>query len=100
MGIKSLGFFFMGIFHLKVSLSYTYAMELVESQHKSLMTTLITAFDSGSPLFACIYFKYIEANEEVLFRIHFWFGFIGWIMFVAFIPESPRWLFLNKGTNS
>jgi hypothetical protein len=93
--LKSAGFFFMGIFHLKVSLSYTYALDLVPSSQKSLMTTLITAFDSGSPLFACIYFKYFLANEDALLKIHFWFGFAGWMMFAILMPESPRWLFLS-----
>ena len=90
----------MGIFHLKISLSYTYALEFVPNAWKSTMTTLITAFDSGSPLFACIFFKFFRPDEELLLKIHFWFGFAGCIVFLIFIPESPRWLFLSKGANS
>jgi MFS family permease len=65
--LRSVGFWLQGFFHLKISLSYTHALDLVPSQHKSLVTTLITALDSGTPLFACFFFKFINKHEDLAF---------------------------------
>lgn len=90
----------MGLFHLKISLSYTHAMDLVPADYKTTVSTLITACDSGTPMFACIFFKFIDADESLLLRIHFWCGFVGCLLFITFVPESPKWLFLRKGVRS
>jgi MFS family permease len=94
MHVKSIGYFFLGFFHLKISLSFTYALELVPNQFKPTMTTLIAAGDAASPLIAGAFFKFFELNIAHLLKLHFQFGVIGCILFAVFIPESPRWLFL------
>ena len=98
--VKEIGYFFMGLFHLKITLSYTHVMDMVPTDYKSTVSTLITAADSGSPMFACLFLKFYQPDEHLLLKIHFWCGFVGCILFIVFIPESPRWLFLRKGVNS
>ena len=57
--IRALGLFLQGIFHLKVSLSYTHMLELVEEKNKAMASTLITCFDSASLIFACSFYLYV-----------------------------------------
>ena len=91
---KSIGYFFLGFMHLKISLSFTYALELVPNSYKSTMTTFIAAGDAASPLVSGAFFKFYEADEATLLKLHFICGFTGCVLFALFIPESPRWLFL------
>ena len=98
--IKSIGYFFLGFFHMKISLSFTYALELVPNRYKSTMTTIIAAGDAASPLLSGFYFKFIEMNTENLLKMHFMTCLTGSFLFIVMIPESPRWLFLQKGVNS
>ena len=94
MFIKSVGYFFLGFFHMKISLSFTYAIELVPNNYKSTMTTIIAAGDAASPLLSGFYFKSIELNTANVLKMHFITCLVGSILFAFFIPESPRWLFL------
>ena len=65
--IKTIGFFLQGLFHLKISLSYTHVLELLPSNSVSIVATLISAFDSGTPMFACLFFKYIDKNLNLVY---------------------------------
>ena len=90
----------LGFFHLKITLSYNHMLDLVPSKYKSLMTTIITAHDAGTSMFACLFFKFVKPNQDLLFTIHFWLGFTSCALYLLFVPESPRWLLLKKGINS
>jgi len=54
--MKKLGFFLEGLFHLKISTSFTHALELVPESKKSIVFTVMLPFDSASILIACLYF--------------------------------------------
>lgn len=54
--MKKLGFFLQGLFHLKISTSFTHALELVPEAKKSIVFTIMLPFDSASILIACLYF--------------------------------------------
>ena len=97
--LKSIGFFFQGFFHIKITLSYTSILDFVPEKSKALSFTLIMAVDAGSPMFACIFFKYYKADEDLLLRAQFWVGAFFTVLYFIFIPESPKWIFMNKGNN-
>jgi MFS family permease len=94
-----LGFFLIGFFHLKISLSYTYAAELVPESSKQIVLTLISAYDACSLLIACCIMKYYKPSEHLVMQLHFGLGLIALILFSLVIPESPKWLFMKFGTN-
>jgi hypothetical protein len=54
--LKTIGFFIQGLFHMKVSLSYTTVLDFVPSAYKSTSATFISAMDAASPMLACLYF--------------------------------------------
>jgi len=95
-----LGFFMIGFFHLKISLSYTYATELVPEDSKQLVLTMITAYDSCTLLLACSIMKFYKPSELVVMQFHFGLSVFALLFFALVIPESPKWLFMKKGTNS
>jgi MFS family permease len=95
-----LGFFLIGFFHLKISLSYTYATELVPEDSKQLVLTIISAYDACSLLLACSIMKFYKPSENVVNTFHFGLTVISLLLFSLVIPESPKWLFMKKGTNS
>ena len=100
MSIKTLGFFLQGLFHLKISLSYLHVLDLIPDNSKSFVYAFITAVDSSTWMVACTAFQYYSNNEDKIFAIHFWIGFTACVIYFFFIPESPRWLFLAKGSNN
>ena len=93
-GLKSLGFFIMGVFHLKITLSYTYILELVEETKKPMASTIINAFDSSSNLITCLILLFFTKNEDTVMRGAWFVGLVGYIIFIVICPESPRWLFM------
>lgn len=94
-----IGFFLIGFFHLKISLSYTYAVELVPESSKQIVLTIISAYDACSLLIACSIMKFYKPSENIVMQFHFVSGLIALILFALIIPESPKWLFMKKGTN-
>ena len=95
-----IGFFLIGFFHLKISLSYTYAAELVPESSKQMVLTIISAYDACSLLIACSIMKYYKPDETLVMQFHFGLGLFALLLFSLVIPESPKWLFMKKGTNS
>lgn len=91
--MKKLGFLLMGLFHLKISTSFTHALELVPEAYKPMVFTLILSFDASSLFVACLYFQYVDTVEKRLLEYHFYGGVISYILYVFLVPESPRWLF-------
>ena len=100
MWMKTFGFFLQGLFHLKISLSYIHILDLVPESSKGFVYTFITAVDSSTWMVACAAFKYYSHDEDKIFEIHFWVGLAACVIYCFFIPESPRWLFLTKGSNN
>lgn len=60
---RAFGFFLQGIFHLKISTSYTHILELVEEKDKAMCSTILTGFDSGALLIACTTYLYYKPDE-------------------------------------
>ena len=94
--MKSLGFFLQGFFHLKITNSYTHALELVADSDKNIVGTLITGFDSFSVAIVSGILYFVDQDEEKVMKFWFWVGMFSVIVYFVFIPESPRFLFTNK----
>lgn len=56
LGIKTVGFFLQGLFHLKISLSYLHVLDLIPESSKSFVYAFITAFDASTWMVACAAF--------------------------------------------
>lgn len=98
--VKKIAFFAYGFLHIKVSLSYTHMFELIEAQHQVFCSTIISAVDVLTMTVTCIFYKYIGSDMDYLFSIVFVIGVITCALYIILVPESPQWLFMNKGSNS
>ena len=56
--LKKIAFFLIGMFHLKIPLSYIYISEFVESKHNLLAYTIISAYDGTTLIFTWHAFKW------------------------------------------
>lgn len=97
---KKVGFFLIGLFHVKLSLSQTYALELMPFGSKNIAITVMLAFDASNLMLACLILKYVTVNMESVLTMYFYMTIVALILFLAFIPESPKWLFMKKGRNN
>ena len=97
--MKSIGFFLMGFFHHKISLSFCYATELCADKDKAMVSTFIQFIDSGMILIAALIFYFIDNNTQTLLSALFVIGTIGVVIFLLFIPESPRYIFMKDPTS-
>lgn len=43
--------------------------------------------------------KFYKPSEMLVLQFHFGLGLFALILFAMIIPESPKWLFMKKGTN-
>ena len=92
---KSLGFLFEGVFHLKNPISYLHCTELLPSEHMEMAVTLMQFFDTSSIVISCFFFLYVDNySNHFLMYIHI-LGVTASILFMLFIPESPRHLFMK-----
>jgi len=70
-------------------------MELMDSASKMTASTFINGIDASTPMFACLYFMYVDNNVESLLQTWYYIGCIIIVLYVVFIPESPRWQFMK-----
>jgi MFS family permease len=63
---KKLGFFLQGLFHIKISLSYTSIFELVPERKKVLCSTLLSAWDGSTILVSCLIFKFYQPKSDIV----------------------------------
>lgn len=81
---------------MKITNSFTHALELVADSKKNIVCTLITGFDSGSVAIISAILYFIEKDEEKVLKVWFWVGIFAVVLYFIFIPESPRFLFMTK----
>ena len=95
-----LGFFMIGFFHTKTTVSYTHIVELVADKDKKIALTLINAYDCSILLVVGMFYQFYEANTDKLLHFQFIVGAICCTLYMLVAPESPQWLILKKGSNS
>jgi len=88
---KILGFLVMGIMHLKFSICFVALFELLSEKNKSIGSTIINVFDSGTVGFACLSYILFSNNYWNLQIVMFITG-IGAFFLTFLVPESPKWL--------
>ena len=98
--VKKIGFFVFGYLHIKISLSYTHMFELTEAKHQVFCSTIITGIDTLTISLTCIIYKYVTNDMDQFFTFLYVIGAITCVLYIVLIPESPQWLFMNKGSNS
>ena len=62
----SIGYFLMGMMHLKITVSYTHMFELIENDHKGFCATLINTVDGATLGITGFTFQFIT-NDGVSF---------------------------------
>ena len=98
--VKKIAFFMFGFLHIKVSISYTHMFELIEAKHHLFCSTIITGMDTLTISVSCIIYKYVTSDMTHFFTIIYIIGVGTCVLYIVLIPESPQWLFMNKGSNS
>ena len=58
--VKQIGYFILAALHMKTTLAYCHASELVSEKHKSLAPTIISMVDSGSIMLSALYLLYVD----------------------------------------
>ena len=99
--VKKIGFFMFGLLHsVKVSIAYAHMFELIEAKHHVFCSTIITGLDTLTISVSCIFYKYVTSDMNYFFSIMYIIGAITCVLYIILVPESPQWLFMNKGSNS
>lgn len=91
----SIGYFLMGMLHLKITVSYTHMFELIENDHKGFCATLINSVDGATLGITGVAFQFIT-NDGVRFQeMMNLITSIAVVLYLLLIPESPSWLLYN-----
>ena len=93
---KTLGFFLLGVFHLKITLSYQYCAEFLENRHKQMALTFISLFDTASIGLSMFYMLQVDNNLVAYVRNWYVMGVVAYFLFLVIVPESPRYLFMKN----
>ena len=100
--LKNLGSFCMGLFHIKLTVCYTYIYEMVQDEHRVLCSTVLNFVDDSSlAVMGCIlYFGDHNRDIDLIFQWHWTIGTVAVILQMLLLPESPKWLFYMEGADS
>ena len=89
---KSIGYFIMGILHLKVTVSYTHIFELIDDDYKGLCATVLNVVDAITLGVVGFCFIFVTKDGVRFMEITFLLSSIFVILYIVFVPESPSWL--------
>lgn len=92
---KTFGMFMQGVLHLRVTLSYTHMYELVREQDKPFCAQMINMFDTLGPAITGSAFLFLTRDAVAYLIVTFQLFTAGALLYLVFIPESPRWLLVN-----
>lgn len=92
---KKWAYFLFGMFHMKITLAYTHIMEMTDNSNKIFANTGIAVFDSLTVAFGYVFLISVNSSVKLLVNMFNVMGIVGIVLFLIFIPESPRWLLLR-----
>lgn len=92
--MKRMGFFLQGLFHIKISNSYTHMFELVPESAKVIGQTCINSYDACTLLIVCVAIKFGGASYQQVAEIQLYVGSVACVLYFLIVPESPTWYFL------
>lgn len=92
---KKWAYFLFGVFHMKITLAYTHIMEMTDNQNKIIANTGIGTFDSFTVALGYVFLLNVSPDVGMLINIFNVIGLVGIVLYVFFVPESPRWLLLR-----
>lgn len=97
MWLKKVGFFTLGLLHIKSTISYQHSYELMPNGYTAVASTVINVVDCLTLLVIGFSLKYFTHDINNVFLGFMIAGIIATILYLAFIPESPKWVFLMEG---
>ena len=93
-GVRTFGFFVLGLSQIKLSQSYVWVSECVPMQSRAMAYTVINIVDASPMIVTCCWFLFVQREWFILNTIMLVVSFLAFGL--AFIcPESPRWLLVN-----
>ena len=94
--VRLIAFAVMGLAQLKTNICYTWLFSIVHTSNKSSVCSFLNAFDTSTMLTTCLYFQFISREWFWLYLVMTVLASMSFIILMAFVPESPRWL-LSQG---
>ena len=73
--------------------------ELLPESKKMIGVTILNGFDSATLMITASLLIY-SRNYDFVNQFYFYIGTLCIIIYLLFIPESPKWLFLKEGGSS
>jgi hypothetical protein len=95
MKVKGLGYLITGFLHMNATLTFTVGIEFMPDKFKTFGSTCINFYNVFALILCNMYLKYINNSTQSLYETLFWIGIVAVVLFIALVPESPRWLFSN-----
>lgn len=95
LSLKATGFFLCGLFHIKQTIAYQHAYELMPPGAKPLAATVINVFDCATLTITSLCLIYLANDIDTVFIAYMIINLICMPLYFCIIPESPIWLFLE-----
>ena len=93
--LKSVGYFFQGILHLKIPLSFTHLFELSPEEKKSICSILISSIDNFTLAYFSLFLLFITRDADRIIKTVYLIEAVAIFLYLAIAPESPAWCLLN-----
>ena len=66
-------------------------------RYKTMIPTLINAYDVSTFVVLSLFYKYVEPDTDRILNILYILATVVSVLYLILIPESPKWLLMKKG---